>query len=216
MEVFDNIGEVGGILIGFLLTLFVYSFVVKDNPLYRLAVHILVGVSAGFAAVVIGRDVLLPLAESVISFEDALTPLSWLIPVVLGILLLFKLIPRFSWIGNSAMAVLIAVGAAVGLVGVIVGTLLPQIVATYSSGLLTIVVAGLTICVLAYFHFTGRVSSDGQVTLPVWYQYVGQIGRFVITIALASVFAGLFSTTLVLLSERLSFYIDSFSTLFSG
>jgi hypothetical protein len=60
------------------------------------------------------------------------------------------------------------------------------------------------------------VSSDGQVTLPVWYQYVGQIGRFVITIALASVFAGLFSTTLVLLSGRLSFYIDSFSTLFSG
>jgi hypothetical protein len=45
---------------------------------------------------------------------------------------------------------------------------------------------------------------------------VGQIGRFVITIALAGVFAGLFSTTLVLLSERLSFYIDSFSTLFSG
>jgi hypothetical protein len=216
MESPDKIGEIVGILVGFLLTLFVYSFVVKDNPMYRLAVHILVGLSAGFAAVVVGRDILLPLAETLIEFEDSLTLFSWIIPVALAVLLLFKLIPRFSWIGNSAMAVLIAIGAAVGLVGAIVGTLIPQITARYENELLTFVVAGLTICVLTYFHFTGRVSSDGQVKLPVWYQYVGQAGRFVITISLAGVFAGLFSTTLVLLSNRLSFYIDKFSTLFSG
>jgi hypothetical protein len=212
----DNIGEISGLLIGFLLTLCVYSYIVKDNPMYRLAVHILVGVSAGFAAVVVARQVLIPLAESAVSSEDRLPVILWLVPIILGLLLLAKLIPGFEWLGNGSMAVLITIGSAVGLVGAIVGTLLPQVVAKYESGLLTIVVAGLTICVLAYFHFTGRLTSTGQVKLPVWHKYLGLAGRFVITIALAGVFAGLFSTTLVLLSERLNFYIDSFTILFTG
>lgn len=216
MEALDNIGEISGLLIGFLLTLFIYSFVVKDNPMYRLAVHILVGVSAGFAAVVVARQVLIPIAESALSPEDGFPILLWIVPIILGLILLAKLVPGYEWLGNSSMAILITIGSAVGLVGAIVGTLLPQVVARYDSRLLTFVVAGLTICVLAYFHFTGRLTSTGQVKLPVWHKYVGLAGRFVITIALAGVFAGLFSTTLVLLSERLGFYLDSFTALFTG
>ncbi|MGB3715003.1 MAG: hypothetical protein WA996_11300 [Candidatus Promineifilaceae bacterium] len=212
----DNIGEIGGLVIGFLLTLCVYSYIVKDNPMYRLAVHILVGVSAGFAAVVVARQVLIPIAESALSPVDRLPIFLWLVPIILSLLLLAKLIPGYEWLGNSSMAVLIAVGSAVGLVGAIVGTLLPQVVAKTESDLLTLVVAGLTICVLAYFHFTGRLTTTGQVKLPVWHKYVGLAGRFVITIALAGVFAGLFSTTLVLLNERLGFYLDSFKELLTG
>jgi hypothetical protein len=216
MEALDNIGEISGLLIGFLLTLFIYSFVVKDNPMYRLAVHVLVGVSAGFATVVVVQQVLIPIAESMFSGGDFSAILLWVVPILLGFVLLAKVVPGFEWVGNSSMAVLIAVGSAVGLVGAIVGTLLPQIVVTYENRLLTLVVAGLTICVLAYFHFTGRLSSTGQVKLPIWHKYVGLVGRFVITIALAGVFAGLFSTSLVLLSERMEFYLDSFTALFSS
>jgi hypothetical protein len=216
MEALDNIGEISGLLIGFLLTLFIYSFVVKDNPMYRLAVHVLVGVSAGFATVVVVQQVLIPITESMFSGGDFSAILLWVVPILLGFVLLAKVVPGFEWVGNSSMAVLIAVGSAVGLVGAIVGTLLPQIVVTYENRLLTLVVAGLTICVLAYFHFTGRLSSTGQVKLPIWHKYVGFVGRFVITIALAGVFAGLFSTSLVLLSERMEFYLDSFTALFSS
>ncbi len=216
MEVFDNISEVSGLAIGLLLTLFIYSFVVKDNPMYRLAVHILVGISAGFAAVVAVNQVLIPIADSVLSQDDRLPLVLWAIPIILAVLLLTKLFPRIAWLGNSSMAVLIAVGSAVGLVGAIVGTLIPQVTARYESALITIVVAILTILVLAYFHFTGRVISETETELPVWYTYVTLSGRFVITVALAGVFAGLFSTTLVLLSERLGYYIDSFTTLITG
>jgi len=216
MEVFDNISEVSGLVIGFLLTLFIYSFVVKDNPMYRLAVHILVGISAGFAAVVAVNQVFIPIANSILSQDDRLPLVLWSIPIILAALLLTKLFPRIAWLGNSSMAVLVAVGSAVGLVGAIVGTLIPQVTARYESAPITIVVAILTIFVLAYFHFTGRVMSKTETELPVWYTYVTLSGRFVITIALAGVFAGLFSTTLVLLSERLGYYIDSFKTLFTG
>lgn len=216
MENLDKVAELVGLLIGSLLTIFVYSYVVRDNLMYRLAVHVLVGVSAGFAGVIAIRDVILPVIRSATSTETGLAFLIWLVPLILGITLLLKLIPRFSWIGNSSMAVLIAVGSAVGLVGAIIGTLIPQITASYENGLRTLVVAGLTICALAYFHFTGRIESDGQVAMPAWYQYIGVTGRFVITITLAGIFAGLFSTSLVLLGERLDFYFDAFSNLITG
>jgi len=199
-----------------MFAIFVYSFVVKDNPMYRLAVHILVGVSAGFAGVVVVNQVLIPVAESIISQDDNNQLVLWVIPIILAVLLLAKLFPRFAWIGNSSMAVLIAVGSAVGLVGAILGTLIPQITATYESGLVTIVVALLTVCVLAYFHFTGRLTNENDVELPAWYQYITLTGKFVMTIALAGVFAGLFSTTLVLLSERFGFYFESFRNMFTG
>ena len=212
----ENTIEISGLIVGFLLTIFVYSFVVKDNPMYRLAVHILVGVSAGFAGVVVVNEVMIPFSESILSQDDIIQLVLWIVPIVLAVLLLAKLFPRFAWIGNSSMAVLIAVGSAVGLVGAILGTLIPQITATYESGLVTIIVAILTACVLAYFHFTGRLTNENNVELPAWYQYVTLAGKFVMTVALAGVFAGLFSTTLVLLSERFSFYFESFRNIFTG
>ena len=225
----ENINEISGLIVGFLLTIFIYSYVVKDNPMYRLAVHILVGVSAGFAGVVVVNQVLIPVGKSIISQDDYMQLVLWIIPIILAVLLLTKLFPRFAWIGNSSMAVLIAVGSAVGLgnlwgfpyklyglVGAILGTLIPQITAMYESGLVTIIVAILTVCVLAYFHFTGRLTNENDVELPAWYQYVSLAGKFVMTIALAGVFAGLFSTTLVLLSERFGFYFESFRTIFTG
>ena len=212
----ENISEISGLIVGFLLTLFIYSFVVKDNPMYRLAVHILVGVSAGFAGVVVVNQVLIPVAESIFSQGDNMQLVLWVIPIILAVLLLAKLFPRFAWIGNSSMAVLIAVGSAVGLVGAIMGTLIPQVTATYENGIVTIIVAVLTVCVLAYFHFTGRLTNENDVALPAWYQYISLTGKFVMTIALAGVFAGLFSTTLVLLSERFDFYFESFRTIFTG
>jgi hypothetical protein len=42
------------------------------------------------------------------------------------------------------------------------------------------------------------------------------VGRAVITITLAGVFAGLLATSTVLLTERVGFFIDSFQDLFEA
>lgn len=211
----DSFGELGGLLFGFLLTIAVLSFVLKDNPFYRLAVHMLIGVSAGYAVVVLVRDVFSPLFESLLQERTANT-FFWIVPLMLTLLLLTKAFPRRAWVGNVSMAALIGIGAAVSLVGAIAGTILPQILVQYQDPLLGLVVAILAMFALGYFFFTARLNEEGEVTIYGWYPYVSGAGRVVITIALAGLFAAVLSTSLVLLTQRLSFYIDQFSTLFEN
>jgi hypothetical protein len=212
----DGISEFGGAVVGFLLTLFVFSFVLKDNPLYRIAVHILVGVSAGYVVVIVVQDVILPVVEMILNEPGRPAGLVWIVPLFLALLLLLKAIPRISWVGNSSMAVLIGVGAAVGLVGAIVGTLFPQVTARYEGGLLGLFIAILSILTLAYFHFSARASNEGVAVLPSWFEAVRSLGRVVITITLAGLFAGVLSTSLVLLTERVGLFVELFTRIFAS
>lgn len=217
-----DIAEIGGLLVGFILTLFIFSFVLGDNPLYRFAVHLLVGVSAGYAAVIIVQTVLLPVVMDVIQNPTDAGNILFFFPLLLALLLVLKLFPRVAWLGNSSMAILMAIGAAVGLIGAITGTLIPLITSSYSGdftglegGIVGLLVAILTICTLLYFHFTGRLTTDGEVIMPIWQRYAGLAGQVVITITLAALFAATLSTSLILLSNRVGFFIDEFGNLFS-
>ena len=51
--------------------------------------------------------------------------------------------------------------------------------------------------------------------MPIWQKYTGLAGQFVITITLAALFAATLSTSMILLSNRVSFFIDEFGNLFS-
>jgi hypothetical protein len=218
-----EIGEFGGLIVGFILTLFVFSFVLGDNPLYRFAVHLLVGVSAGYAAVVVIQQVLWPIVQRFMENPTDPSSIILFFPLLLAVLLLLKAFPQTAWLGNSSMAILMAIGAAVGLIGAIAGTLIPLVISPYNGGefeglvggFIGLLVAVLTICTLFYFHFTGRLDNDGSVILPVWQQYAGVAGQFVITITLAALFAATLSTSLILLSNRVSFFIDEFGNFFS-
>ncbi len=205
----DNLADLGGLLVGFLLTLFIFSYVIKDNPLYRLAVHILVGVGAGYAIVVVVEHVLLPIAETVRDNPTDPGTFVWVVPFLLAALLLLKAVPRLAWLGNSAMAVIIGIGAAVGLVGAIVGTIWPQVTAQHENAVVGLVVALLAVCALFYFQFSARFTENNQVTMPRWYKAIGIVGRGVITVTLAGLFAGVLSTSLILLAERVGFFVES-------
>jgi hypothetical protein len=204
--------ELIGLTVGFLLTLFIYSYIWRDNPLYRLAVHLLVGVSAAYAAVVVIQAVLAPVMVELIEAGTAAS--HWFIPLFLVFLLFLKLVRPVAWLGNSATAFLVGVGAAVALVGAIVGSLLPQVMASYATPALGIIIAPLTICTLLYFHFTGRLTADGQVVLPFWQRYPALIGQVVITITFGALFAGALNTSIVLLAGRIAFFIERFTVVF--
>ncbi len=216
MNLFDTLGDFGGLMLGLVLTLFVFSYVFKDNPLYKFAVHLLVGVSAAFASVIVVGEVIVPVFKKLVDGPVNLGSLLWLIPIALGALLLLKAVPNLAWIGNSSMAVLIGIGASVALAGAITGTLLPQVVARYRNGLFGLVGALLTISTLAYFVFTARLEKQSNTVVAKGYEYVRLVGRAVITITLAAVFAGLLATSTVLLTERIGFFIDSFQDLFEA
>jgi len=203
------------LLIGFLLTLFIYSYLWRDNPLYRLAVHLLVGVSAGYATLIVGRHVLLPVYQGLATDPGGNS--LWLIPILFALLLLLKLAPRFAPLGNSAIALLIAVGGAVALVGAIRGTLLPQIIGL-PGGIAGFFSALLTIVTLFYFQFTRPANPNGSNSwemLPRWQIVMRQLGQGIIMITLGAIFASTLSTSLILLTERLTYFVTNFGDLFN-
>ena len=212
-----NIPDLIGLFTGLLLTLFIFSYLLGDNPLYRFAVHLLVGVAAAYAAVVAIRELLLPALAQLGSAGGLASWLMVLPPLLIGFLLMFKFSARTAWLGNNTVAAFMGIGAAVALTGAITGTLLHQIVGgDYGGPLLTILTAVLAVCTLLYFHFTGRVSATGQVVLPGWRKYPAVVGQFVLTVTFAVIFAALFNTSLVLLATRLRYFAGQILNLFTG
>lgn len=205
-----------GLLIGFILTLLIYSYVLGDNPAYRLAVHLLVGVSTAYAAVVVLRQVILPVFVQLVSNPASLDSLLWLVPILLALLLILQRLPRFAWLGDNALALMVGVGAAVALVGAVTGTLLPQVLVWYTPASASftpwqgLLMGALTVCTLLTFHFTGRRGENGEWRRPVWQQGAVQVGQAVLMITFGALFAGILSTSLVLLTERIGYYFTQF------
>ncbi|MCA9918231.1 MAG: hypothetical protein KC445_09775 [Anaerolineales bacterium] len=201
--------ELVGLIIGVLLTLFIYSYLIGDNPLYRISVHLLVGVSAAYAVVVVVQQLLLPIWQQVQADPASPDSLIWLVPILFMLLLLARRLPSVSWLGNTTLALLVGVGAAVALLGSLTGTLWPQIVEVQpASPLQGIVIAILTVCTLLAFQFTAlRPRSSGNWQPAMWQRSVTAVGRIVVTVTFGALFATLLSTGLVLLADRLNYFI---------
>lgn len=196
-----------GVFVGLILTLFIYSYLLGDNPLWRLAVHLLVGASAGYAAVVAVQAVLLPAIQTVVFQPQGYASLLWLVPLILGLLLFSKLFRRLAPLGNSAVAAMIAIGAAVALTGTTAGTIWPQVMAPAENVVVGLLTALATAAVLISFQFTGLRETAAGVERPGWQRPLAVAGRVVITITFGAVFAGVLNTGLILLAERVGFYL---------
>jgi hypothetical protein len=218
-----------GAILGFVLTLMVVSYVIKDNALFRLAIHIFIGVSAGYATVlviynVIWYQLLAPLIISPLEKYYLVIP-----PILLGIWLFAKASPKLSRMGSPVVAFLVGVGAATAITGAVSGTLFPQVSATINlfdlgatglSGtkLVGWVVNALfiligTITSLAYFHFGVRSRGEQTGQRPLWIEVLSQIGQVFIAVAFGALFAGAYAAAIAALVERVSFIWEFFSNL---
>lgn len=203
-----------GLIVGFVLTLLIFSYLLGDNPLYRLAIHILVGTSAAYTAVIVFQQVILPVYALIQENPNNPDNLLWFVPAFLVLLLFLKRMPAISWFGNNTLAVLVGVGAATALVGVILGTLWPQITAVTPPNTLFpgqgVVVAVLTACTLLAFQFTGRTNQNGTWVQPVWRKTLTVTGRILITITFGVLFATVINTSIILLSDRIGYFLNEF------
>ena len=218
-------------LIAFLLTVLVLSYVLGDNVLFRLAIMIFIGASTGYAAVMIIYQVLIPRLITPLMTAPGNERALLIIPAVLAILLLFKLSRKLTRLGNPAMGFLTGVGAAVAISGAVSGTIFGQAggaVAPFdlsdvsNAGAISsqlfggfVLLVG-TISSLAFFHFGARKQTDGSKdTQPQWIQVVGKVGQVFIAITLGALFAGVLSSSLSALIERLSFILNIIRPLIS-
>ncbi len=223
--------------ISFLLTLMVLSYLIGDNPAFRVAVYIFIGVSAGYVAVVAWHQVLYPrLIVPLLSGNLADRHLT-IVPLVLGLLLLFKLSPRTARLGTPSMAFLVGVGAAVAVGGAVMGTIFPQTLATFRlpsfasmspelsqffnstvlkpnlekffEGMVAIVG---TVATLVYFHYGAKATAFGPRRGKL-VNVLGWVGQVFIAITFGVLFAGVFVAAITALIERLYFIITFLSSL---
>ena len=207
-------GSILGAFTGFILTLLIFSYLLGDNVLFRFAVHLFVGVAAAFMAAVAFYSVIWPRLIEPVIFGLPVERLLALIPLVLSVLLLAKVSPRFSGWGAPVMAFLVGVGAATAVGGAVFGTLFPQVQASVNLlDIEAIVASGKplewelfngalillgTVFTLAYFHFYVRSPKS------LWMQGLTMVGKIFIAVALGALFAGVYSAALTALVERLS------------
>jgi hypothetical protein len=198
--------------IGLILTLLIFSYLIGDNPLFRSAIYIFIGVSSGYAAVVVWHYVLMPKLFRPLATADPNQLVFLVIPLVLSVSLLAKLSPRISWIGSFAMALLVGVGAATALSGAVVGTLIPQSQAAMSAFVSpnffsliegVVMLAG-TVLTLIYFQFSAKRAPDGSVKRNVVIEILAWGGRVFIAITFGVLFAGVYMAALTAMLERLS------------
>ena len=211
--------ELFTLIVGVALTVMVLSYILGDRLFFGIATHILIGVSAGFLALVIIQKVILPYL--IMPLADPASPdfLLALVPLALSILLVLMLFRRGTQAGAIPLAFLGGALAALAIIGVTRGTLAPQILSMlgrFESGQLMheaqpqwaaiiealMVLLGV-ISVLFVFHHRGQ-SKAGNVIRPVFLEGIGSIGQIFIGITFGALFVGIFSSALIALISSLS------------
>lgn len=183
--------------VGALLTLMIFSFLYRDNPFYKFAEHLFVGVSAAYWMVAATWSTLIPnlfgrlypnsIRAVLPSVAEGEPNLWYIIPLLLGIILLMRLNEKTAWVSRWAMAFVIGFAAGTNLtrylqsdfVAQIKSTILPVVVLgpggfDLGSTVGNVVVVGGTITGLVYFFFskehtgaTGRAARVGIWILMV-------------------------------------------------
>lgn len=210
------------------LTLFIYSFLYKDNPLFKLGEHLYVGISVGYSVVVTYFEVFLkqfwrPLEKSVSQAPAAWESYTLLIPAIIGLLMWTRFFPKIGWLSRISFAFVVGFGSGVAIPRTVSALILKQIEDTVNplvtagdhwvsvffnfvspqSGVNTIVLLAGVVSVLFYFFFSVEHAGPGMVT--------ARMGVYFVMIA----FGAAFGYTVM---SRMSLLIGRFSDLikFSG
>ncbi|HEY3245711.1 MAG TPA: hypothetical protein VGM03_20390, partial [Phycisphaerae bacterium] len=118
-------------------TLCIFSFLYRDNVFYKFAEAVLVGVSAAYWMVVgfwstivsnlMGKLVPALVQRWAVPGLEAKPQNAYVVPLVLGLLLLWRLSPRGGWIARWPLAFIIGTMAGMRLVGFLQADFLSQI-----------------------------------------------------------------------------------------
>jgi hypothetical protein len=208
-------------------TLAIFSFLFRDNPAYKVAEAVLVGVSAAYWMVVGFWEVLVPnllgkLSPGIVQAwampglagPEAERDLGYIVPLILGIMLLWRLLPRGAWISRWPLAFIVGTTAGLRLIAFLHGDFLAQIrnsivpLVVFTAGSFdpwqsarnVILVAGV-LCCLVYFFFSfehkGAIGTAARV--GIWFLMITFGASFGYTVM----------GRIALLAIRLEFLMDN-------
>lgn len=166
------------------LTLAIFSFLYKDNPLFKIAENLYVGVGMGYYVSLYFFQVWMPLVWEPLKAGNYIV----IIPSIMGLLLLSQLTPKLSWLSRYTLTFTIGYSCGLAIPMTINTDMLTQILGTVKPfttigsvggmaifNMIFILVA--VICVLTYFFFSveskGAVKKISNVGIYVLMAYFG-------------------------------------------
>ena len=189
--------EILGIWIAALLTLALYSFLYKDNPVYKIAEHIFVGISAGYWMAYYYRNVILPNLWNPLLEGNFLL----IIPAILGVMLLMRLLPRIGWISRWSLSFIIGMGSGYFLITYLQSNAMDQVRATFlplnSINNVLLIIGVLT--GLVYFFFSKEHKGVFGVT--------AKVGIYFLMVAFGASFGYTVMARISLLIGRMQFLL---------
>jgi hypothetical protein len=212
-------------IVAAVLTFMVWSYLLGDNPAFRVAESLLVGTAAGYIVLVVWFNVLQPALLDALSPQPA--PLA-VVPFILSVFFLARVKPEWTRWASIPVAFLLGVGGALAIGGALFGTLWPQIVATAGLSLnpadyndsqpilaspilwqnLAVVIG--TIGAFCFFVFNVRPKGPLSSLQGTFIRFWSGVGLWVIMITLGALFANIAMSYFTLLIGRIQWLLDAF------
>jgi hypothetical protein len=175
---------------GAFLTLFTFSFLYKDNPLYKFAEHLVVGVSAGYFVVLLYFTSLkVKLVDTV--FGNFSNEWFYIFPGIFGIMMWFRFSKKLAWISRYPIALYIGVGSGLAIPlnmqnfvnKQLTATMIPIGFNSWTNFWNILIVIGV-ICGVIYFFFSKehRGLFGGLAKVGIWVLMIGFGASFGFTV----------------------------------
>jgi len=111
-----------------LLTLAIYSYLYKDNPVYKFAEYLFVGLAAGYYFTIYYRNTLVPnLFNPILAGPKDLNYFWYIVPLGLSLLLLSRFIPSVGWLSRWPIGFMVGAFAGLAIIGNAQGDLISQV-----------------------------------------------------------------------------------------
>jgi len=161
-----------------LLTIAIFSFLYKDNPVYKFAEHVFVGIAAGYIVAIEFQNVFLPnLWKPLLAGDYKLV-----VPFLLGVLMFSRFTVRFNWLSRWAIGLMVGTFSGLAIIGFAQGDLVAQIQANMlplKAGSLIdtftnwVVIIGV-LATLVYFFFSKehKGALGASAKLGIWFLMV--------------------------------------------
>ncbi len=141
------------------LTLMIFSFLYKDNPFYKFAEHLFVGVANGYYIALYWHNTLRPNLYDPLSAGNFI----YFVPLLLGLMYFTRFIPRVGWLVRIPIGFMIGWGAGISIPAYFQADLLKQLQGTIVTpnsflnpleGVWAVVILIGVVCTLIYFYFS--------------------------------------------------------------
>lgn len=188
-----------GIWLAAIGTLAIYSFLYRDNPVYRAVEQILVGLSVGYLVVVTVKTTLWPKLVNPVVAGDG-----WaVIALVLALLMFIRIVPAWSWLSRWPLAIIIGAGAGVSIPALLKARVLTQLGAAIGPVTnINIIVGAIGVTTtLAYFYFSKQHTG--------WFGRTARVGTWFLMVFFGATFGYTIMSRLSLLIGRTEFLLGT-------